>query len=67
MHESPPLKGSAYNSLPAAVLEVSESALSGIYSVQFMHAMGCEITYKMARKNHVFVCMHEDQEVQVGQ
>jgi hypothetical protein len=36
VHESPLLRGSQYNSLPAAVLEVSESALYGMYSVHFL-------------------------------
>eukprot|EP00882_Tetradesmus_deserticola_P010949 GHRQ01011582.1.p1 GENE.GHRQ01011582.1~~GHRQ01011582.1.p1 ORF type:complete len:206 (+),score=103.34 GHRQ01011582.1:540-1157(+) len=65
VHESVPLQGRQYSELPAAVLEVSESALAGIYSVQFMHALGCEITYRVARRAQVFVCSHEDAEVQV--
>jgi hypothetical protein len=65
VHESLPLKGKQYNDLPAAVLEVVESSLSGVYSVQFMCALGCEITYRVARKCYVFVCSHEDVEVQV--
>jgi hypothetical protein len=65
VHESPPLKGNPYNSLPASVLEVSESSLSGIYSVQFMCHMGCTITYKVGRQNWVYVCSHEGAEVQV--
>jgi hypothetical protein len=65
VHESLPLKGKQYNDLPAAVLEVSESSLAGVYSVQFMCAMGCEIAHRVARKCYVFVCSHEDVEVQV--
>jgi hypothetical protein len=66
VHESLPLKGKQYNDLPAAVLEVSESSLSGMYSVQFMHALGCQIEYRVARRSQVFVCIHEDAEVQVS-
>ncbi|KAF6257410.1 hypothetical protein COO60DRAFT_1236203 [Scenedesmus sp. NREL 46B-D3] len=65
VHESLPLKGKQYNDLPAAVLEVSESSLTGMYSVQFMHAMGCHLEYRVARRSQVFVCSHEDVEVQV--
>jgi hypothetical protein len=66
VHESLPLKGRQYNELPAAVLEVSEASLCGSYSVQFMCALGCEITHRVVRRSYVFVCSHEDVEVQVG-
>lgn len=65
VHESLPLKGKQYNDLPAAVLEVAESSLTGIYSVQFMHALGCQVDYRVARRSQVFVINHEDSEVQV--
>ncbi|KAF8056142.1 hypothetical protein HT031_006493 [Scenedesmus sp. PABB004] len=65
VHESPPLMGAAYNGLPAAVVEVCESALGGIYAVQFMHGLGCEIVYRVARRSQVFVCEHEGAEVTV--
>lgn len=65
VHESLPLKGKQYKDLPAAVLEVAESSLTGIYSVQFMHALGCQVDYRVARRSQVFVINHEDSEVQV--
>lgn len=66
MHESIPLRGNPYNNLPATVLEVTESALTGIYAVQFMHSMGCSQKYRVQRRNHLFTCLHEDYEIQVG-
>lgn len=65
VHESAPLVGLPWNNLPATVLEVTESALTGIYAVQFMHSMGCQQKYRVQRRNNMFVCVHEDYEVQV--
>lgn len=67
VHESVPLRGSPWNSLPATVLEITESALTGIYAVQFMHSLGCQQRYRVQRKNNMFICLHEDYEIQVSQ
>eukprot|EP00879_Flechtneria_rotunda_P012877 GHRR01013448.1.p1 GENE.GHRR01013448.1~~GHRR01013448.1.p1 ORF type:complete len:216 (+),score=53.07 GHRR01013448.1:230-877(+) len=66
VHESPPLRGNPYNSLPALVLEVTETALGGIFAVQFMYAMGCTHTYRITRRNQIFMCQHEGVEVLVS-
>eukprot|EP00878_Enallax_costatus_P023330 GHUV01024805.1.p1 GENE.GHUV01024805.1~~GHUV01024805.1.p1 ORF type:complete len:199 (+),score=6.30 GHUV01024805.1:458-1054(+) len=65
VHESVPLRGNPWNSLAASVLEVTESALTGIYAVQFMHGMGCQQKYRVQRRNNMFVCLHEGYEIQV--
>lgn len=66
LHESPPLRGASYTSLPAQVMEVSESCLYGIYCVQMFYGLGCTHTYRILRRNCTYVCVEEGLEIMVS-
>ncbi|KAI8477520.1 MAG: hypothetical protein J3K34DRAFT_515839 [Monoraphidium minutum] len=70
VHESTPMRGPVYASLPAAVREVSEANLytqgqpvnNGL---EFLEALGARVEYAVQKNGNYYVCHHQGLEIQV--
>lgn len=64
-HESTPMRGPVYASLPATVREVAESNIHTQDAVPFIEALGARMEYAVQKNGNYYVCHHKGLEIQV--
>jgi hypothetical protein len=64
VHESTPMRGPVYASLPATVREVAESNLYTSDAVAFVEALGARMEYAIKKNGNYYVCHHQGLEIQ---